>query len=188
MLKEDFLMNLGSRLKQILDARGITVTQFSKEAGVPAQTLYALINRDSNKADMDILIKVLAALDMDFFAFMGVVAPDGAAASTPIEAVVASAPVAPERVVEKVVEKVVVKEVPAAAPDGKTAVYINSDTYDKIMELAEEEGITDQTVLAQTIEEYMELGFGYRQRPLRSILRDMKPRSGRSGDMDSFLL
>ena len=71
-------MNLGSRLKQILDERGLTVTQFSKEANVPAQTLYALINRDSNKADMDILIKVLTTLNMDFFTFMGADAPSGA--------------------------------------------------------------------------------------------------------------
>lgn len=150
-------MNLGSRLKHILEERGLTVTQFSKKAGISAQTVYALINRDSNKADMDILMKLLAALDMDFFTFMGE-------------------------------EKVDVKEVPAAAPDGKTALYINSDTYEKILELAADEGITDEAVLTQVIEEYMELGFGYRQRPLRSILRDMKPRSGRSGDMDSFLL
>ena len=154
-------MNLGSRLKHILDERGLTVTQFSKEAGVPAQTVYALINRDSNKADMDILIKLLAALNMDFFTFMGE---------------------------NKVVEKAVVKEVPAAAPAGKTALYINSGTYEKVLELAADEGITDEAVLAQVIEEYMDLGFGYRQRPLRSILRDFKPKTGRSGDMDSFLL
>ena len=188
-------MNLGSRLKQILDERGLTVTQFSKEAGVPAQTLYALINRDSNKADMDILIKILTALGMDFFAFMGAEAPAGAASDTSAAAAPASAPVSraqatnvQERIVEKVVEKVVVKEVPAAAPEGKHVLYINSNTYDKITALAAEEGITDETVLSQVIEEYMELGFGYRQRPLRSILRDMKPRSGRSGEMDSFLL
>ena len=187
-------MNLGSRLKHILDERGLTVTQFSKEAGVPAQTLYALINRDSNKADMDILIKLLTALDMDFFTFMEAAAPAGAASA--VSALVsASAPATsnptanvPERVVEKVVEKVVVKEVPAAAPEGKHVLYINSDTYDKITALAAEEGITDENVLAQVIEEYMELGFGYRQRPLRSIFRDMKPRNGRSGEMDSFLL
>ena len=65
-------MNLGSRLKHILKERGLTVTRFSKEAGVPAQTIYALINRDSNKADMDILIKLLTALDMDLFTLMGV--------------------------------------------------------------------------------------------------------------------
>ena len=179
-------MNLGSRLKQILDERGLTVTQFSKEAGVPAQTLYALINRDSNKADMDILIKVLAALDMDFFAFMGVTAPAGTLSGT----AVASAPASsiPERIVEKVVEKVVVKEVPMVAPEGKATLYISADTYEKIQALAAEEGVNDAAVLAQVVEEYVELGFGYRQRPLRSIFRDYKPRSGRSGDMDSFLL
>ncbi|MDD7641644.1 MAG: helix-turn-helix transcriptional regulator [bacterium] len=186
-------MNLGSRLKQILEERGLTVTQFSKEAGVPAQTLYALINRDSNKADMDILIKILTALGMDFFAFMGAEAPAGAASDTSAAATAASstsAPTAnvPEHVVKKIVEKVVVKEVPAAAPEGKHVLYINSNTYDKITALAAEEGITDETVLSQVIEEYMELGFGYRQRPLRSILRDFKPKSGRSGEMDSFLL
>lgn len=179
-------MNLGSRLKHILAERGLTVTQFSKEAGVPAQTIYALINRDSNKADMDILIKLLTALDMDFFTFMGAEAPDGMEA--PVPAKVSAGLSASERVAEKVVEKVVVKEVPAAVPAGKSALYINSDTFEKILELAADEGITDEAVLAQVIEEYMELGFGYRQRPLRSILRDMKPRSGRSGDMDSFLL
>ena len=145
-------MNLGSRLKQLLDERGLTVTQFSKEAGVPAQTVYALINRDSNKADMDILMKLLAALDMDFFTFMGEAAPAG------------------------------------AAPEGKHALSISKEAYDKVMELAAEEGITDEAVVAAVIEEYLELGFGFRQRPLRSILRDRKPRSGRSGDLDSFLL
>ena len=75
-------MNLGSRLKQILKERGLTVTRISKEAGVPAQTIYALINRDSNKADMDILIKLLTALDMDLFTLMGVDVPAGAGPDT----------------------------------------------------------------------------------------------------------
>jgi|GEM_PF-5194954 len=174
-------MNLGSRLKHILEERGLTVTRFAKEADVPAQTIYALINRDSNKVDMDILIKVLAALDMDFFAFMGADAPAGAVSDT------AAASGAP-RVVEKVVEKVVVKEVPAAAPEGKASVLVDAETYEKIVDLAAEEDITDEQVIAQVIDEYLQLGFGYRQKPLRSIFRDMKPRSGRSGDMDSFLL
>ena len=85
-------------------------------------------------------------------------------------------------------EKEVIKEVPAAAPEGKTTLYINTATYDKILALASEEGITDDAIIAQVIENYMELGFDYRQRPLRSIFRDLKPRSERSGDMDSFLL
>lgn len=187
-------MNLGSRLKQILDERGMTVTRFSKEAGIPAQTVYALINRDSNKADMDILMKLLTALDMDFFTFMGAAASAGAASNASV-AVSASAPAtsspavnAPEHVIEKVVEKVVVKEMPASAPEEKHALYISNETYDKITELAAEEGATDEAVLAQVIEEYMELGFGYRQKPLRSIFRDKKSRNRRSMEMDSFLL
>lgn len=175
-------MNLGSRLKHILNERGLTVTHFSKEADIPAQTVYALINRDSNKADMDILMKVLAALDMDFFTFMGAEAPSGDAS------VPAATAATPERVVEKVVEKEVIKEVPAAAPEGKAALYINAGTYEKLLALASEEGITDEAIIAQVAETYMELGFDYRQRPLRSIFRDLKPRSERSGDMDSFLL
>ena len=179
-------MNLGSRLKQLLDERGWTVTRFSREAGIPAQTVYALINRDSNKADMDILMKLLTALNMDFFTFMGEAAPDSASDGT--THVLAAAENAPEHITEKIVEKVVVKEVPAAAVNGRHALYISNETYDKILELAREEGITDDAIFAKAIEEYMELGFGYRQKPIRSIFRDMKPRSGRSGDMDSYLL
>lgn len=171
-------MNLGSRLKHILNERGLTVTRFAKDADIPAQTVYALINRDSNKADMDILMKVLAALDMDFFTFMGAEAPSSAGAA------LAPATSAPERVVEKIV----VKEVPAAAPEGKAAIYINADTYEKLLALAAEEDITDDAILADAIESYMEQSFDYRQRPLRSIFRDRKPHSRRSGEMDSFLL
>lgn len=63
-------MNIGSRLKQILEERNLNVSGFSREAGVPAQTLYAMIKRDSNKADMDIMVKILEALDMDLLEFM----------------------------------------------------------------------------------------------------------------------
>lgn len=64
-------MNIGSRLKQILEERKLNVSQFSREAGVPAQTIYAMIKRDSNKADMDIMAKILEALDMDLLEFLG---------------------------------------------------------------------------------------------------------------------
>lgn len=64
-------MNIGSRLKQILEERKMNVNQLAREAGVPAQTLYAMISRDSNKANMDIIARLLHALDMDFMDFMG---------------------------------------------------------------------------------------------------------------------
>lgn len=190
-------MNLGTRLKNILDARGITVTQFAKEASVPAQTIYALINRDSNKADMDILLKLLNALDTDFFTFMGaapvadMAAPgESKAPADPAQAARTPTPAEkiPEKIIEKIVEKVVVKEVPAQAPEGKRIIHVDSDVYDQILALAKAEGISDEAVIAQVLEAYLELGFGYRQRPLRSIMRDYVPKARRSGDMDSFLL
>ena len=63
-------MNIGSRLKQILDERQMNVSQLSREAGIPAQTLYAMIKRDSNKADMDIMARLLEALDLDLLEFL----------------------------------------------------------------------------------------------------------------------
>lgn len=64
-------MNIGSRLKQILQERNMNVSQLARTADIPAQTLYAMIKRDSNKADMDIMAKLLNALDMEFMEFMG---------------------------------------------------------------------------------------------------------------------
>ena len=64
-------MNIGSRLKQVLEERGISANRLAHEAGVPAQTLYAMIKRDSNKADMDIMARLLRALDMELTEFMG---------------------------------------------------------------------------------------------------------------------
>ncbi len=64
-------MNIGSRLKQILDERHLNVSQLARSADIPAQTLYAMIKRDSNKADMDIMAKLLRGLDMEFMEFMG---------------------------------------------------------------------------------------------------------------------
>lgn len=63
-------MNIGSRLKQVLDERNMTVSQLAREAEVSAQTLYAMIKRDSNKADMDIMARILEALDMDLLEFL----------------------------------------------------------------------------------------------------------------------
>ncbi len=155
-------MNLGSILKQTLQQRHLTVTKFAHEAGIPAQTLYALINRDSNKADMDILLKVLTALDMDLFTFMGQTPPAGA-----------TRPAATNTLVTN---------------DTADTYEVDEKLYDRIALLAAEEGISDRAKISEAITSYLELGFGYRQVPLRSIFRELAPKSGRSKDMDSFLL
>lgn len=154
-------MKLGSRLKQIIDERKMTVSQLARQADVPAQTIYALINRDSNKADMEIMNKLLAALDMDFFSFMGGKAEEKETGSV---------------------------EIPAGAPEGMAAVYVDKEIYDKAAAMAAGEGIEDPEVLTRIFNEYFSLGFGYRQRSFASIISDHAPRRRRSGDMDSFLL
>lgn len=63
-------MNLGSRLEEVLKDRGMTVMQLAREAEVPAQTLYAMIRRDSNKVDMNIMARILVALEMDLPEFV----------------------------------------------------------------------------------------------------------------------
>jgi hypothetical protein len=147
---------------------------------------------------------VLSALEMDFTTFMGVEADtagttssavtlSGEQAAAPVKEVVKEVPVEVIREVVKEVPveviKEVVKEVPASAPAGKSAIYIDEKLYAQIQELAKDEGITDPDTITRILEEYLEAGFGYHQRPLRSMLRDAKPHSGRGrGDMDSFLL
>lgn len=191
-------MNLGTRLKNTLEARGLTVTQFAKEAAVPAQTIYALINRDSNKADMDILVKLLKALDTDFFTFMevapasgnmaaGQTGPEGFDAAQSDAASAKEDPAQSGKPAENE-ERIIVREVPAQAPDGKQLLYVDSDIYDQVLALAKDEGIEDEAVIPQVLNAYLGLGFGYRQRPLRSIFRDYIPKAKRSGDIDSFLL
>ena len=63
-------MNLGSRLEEILKDRGMTVTQLAREAEVSPQTLYAMIRRDSNKVDMNIMARILQALQMELAEFV----------------------------------------------------------------------------------------------------------------------
>ena len=63
-------MNLGSRLEEILKDRGMTVTQLAREAEVSPQTLYAMIRRDSNKVDMNIMARILQAPQMELAEFV----------------------------------------------------------------------------------------------------------------------
>lgn len=63
-------MAAGQKLKSLLEERGISVNQLSNATGIAKPTLYAIINRDSSRADIDILSKIAAALgvSLDFFA------------------------------------------------------------------------------------------------------------------------
>ena len=54
----------GSRLKALLDERGIKPRDFARRVGIHEQTLYSLIDRDGNKVDLDALRRVSHELDI----------------------------------------------------------------------------------------------------------------------------
>ena len=55
---------IGATLKRLLAERGTNVNELSRATGVPAQTLYSVIRRDSMKIDFDVLLAVCLALDV----------------------------------------------------------------------------------------------------------------------------
>lgn len=65
---------IGGTLRQILEQRGMTVSELARASGVSAPTLYSLIKRDSMKADFDVLLKICAALELPVSVFTD--APD----------------------------------------------------------------------------------------------------------------
>lgn len=63
-------MGIGSKLKAIMDSRGLKASELSELTHLPAQTIYSLISRDSNKVSIDALITICKALNLsveDFY-------------------------------------------------------------------------------------------------------------------------
>ncbi|MEG2007352.1 MAG: S24 family peptidase [Oscillospiraceae bacterium] len=54
---------IGLTLKRIIDESGTNVNELSRRTGIPAQTLYSLIRRDSMKIDFEVLLRLCEALD-----------------------------------------------------------------------------------------------------------------------------
>ncbi|WP_405320113.1 helix-turn-helix domain-containing protein [Frisingicoccus sp.] len=55
-------MGIGSKLTKLMKERNTNANELSSKAGVPATTIYSLIKRDSNRVDIDSLIKIARAL------------------------------------------------------------------------------------------------------------------------------
>ncbi len=51
-------MGIGSRLAKLIEANNTNPNELAKRVGVPAQTIYSMIKRDSKKADIEVLIKI----------------------------------------------------------------------------------------------------------------------------------
>lgn len=57
-------MGIGTNLKEILKAKGITVKELSEKSGIPASTIYSIIKRDNNTVQTNILKKLIDTLDI----------------------------------------------------------------------------------------------------------------------------
>lgn len=63
-------MALGTKLKQILNERGITVKDFAIQIGIPPTTLYSFIKRDSETGKLDLIGKICKGLGIDITEFL----------------------------------------------------------------------------------------------------------------------
>ena len=54
----------GSMLKQILDDKGITVSELARRLNAPAQTLYSMVKRDNQKVDFDLMMRICSELNV----------------------------------------------------------------------------------------------------------------------------
>ena len=62
-------MGLGSKLKTILDMKGVRVATLANDLGLNKTTLYSLIQRDSDKMDMDTLARIADYLGVSLDCF-----------------------------------------------------------------------------------------------------------------------
>ena len=54
---------IGTRIKNILDEKDISINEFSRRVGISPQTLYSMVKRDNNKIDFDLLLKICRELN-----------------------------------------------------------------------------------------------------------------------------
>ncbi len=65
-------MGLGTRIKELIKMKGITIKELSKKTNIPVNTLYSITGRDSNNAKMDTISKIANALDVTIDYLIGI--------------------------------------------------------------------------------------------------------------------
>ena len=70
------LMDFGKKLKQLIDEKGINVSELAQITGVNRNTLYSYIRRGTQKVDPVIIQKLANALGVDVYYFLGTKSPD----------------------------------------------------------------------------------------------------------------
>lgn len=62
---------IGEVLKQVLEEKGVTVSQLSEHTGISNQTLYSIIKRNNMKVDLADLLKICHSLGVSVERFYG---------------------------------------------------------------------------------------------------------------------
>ena len=52
----------GSKLKEILDAQNLNISELARRLGVSQQTLYSMVKRDNQKVDFDLMMRICSEL------------------------------------------------------------------------------------------------------------------------------
>ena len=68
-------MGIGKRLEELMEKKGINTNELARLIGVAPTTLYSMIKRDSNRVDIDLVIKIAHALGMTADEFLSAEAP-----------------------------------------------------------------------------------------------------------------
>lgn len=58
-------MGIGTRLETLMKERHTNTNELAQQIGVAPTTIYSMIKRDSKKADIDVLLKIAQALNVD---------------------------------------------------------------------------------------------------------------------------
>ena len=77
-------MGVGLRLKELLRDRGMTIKELAEQAGVPANTLYSITRRDSDRVDSVVLARISRALDVSIGTLTGTATISDILANSPI--------------------------------------------------------------------------------------------------------
>lgn len=57
-------MGIGKKIEEMMKKRGTNANELAQKTGLTASTIYSMIQRDSSRVDIDILLKVAHALDI----------------------------------------------------------------------------------------------------------------------------
>lgn len=62
-------MGLGNKLSDLLNERGLTVTELSRRINVAPSTIYSIIQRNNKKVDIDVLLDIsqILGVDIEYF-------------------------------------------------------------------------------------------------------------------------